>query len=328
MNKIWFLVLLLAFVSNRISAQFTLSGKLRSFNTVNISLTDLEGKIIYQNDTESSKSFGSGDLTIVPDYYQLKIGGIDYLLWLENKPMVIKGFVDTKTLANSTVQITGDVLSDSLAMAEKEFKAGSRGWNLEGIKGKYSSLVLAGIIFRNITFFNNKVEDLKFVYKGLLKSHPNTKITTWLSSKVKRVDGFVEGASLPEFRLPDKNGKLYTGADFKGKLLLIDFWASWCGPCRVEMKSLHKIYEELKGDDIVFISISTDEHRDKWLEAMKADAMPWLGLWNDKENTKLDLWNMFGFQQIPFIILVNKDGKIVARHLRGEQVKNEILKYR
>lgn len=327
MNKIWF-ILLLTLVGNRVSAQVSVSGKIRSFHNVGISLTDLEGKIRHQNDVESSKPFDSGTLPLTPDYYQLKVGNIQYLLWLEHKPVVIKGFVDDKNPGNSTVQITGNLLTDSSAMAEKEFKAAKGGWNLNAIKDKYSALILAGVIFRNIEFFSNKEEDLKFVQKGLLKSHPGTKIAEWLTSRVKRVDGFTKGATLPGFRLPDKNGKLYSGADFKGKLLLIDFWASWCGPCRAEMKSLHKIYEELKGDDLVFISISTDENRDKWLQAMTADAMPWLGLWNDKENTKLDLANMFGFQQIPFIILVNKEGKIVARHLRGEQVRNEILKYR
>ena len=322
------LILLLTVVCNRISAQVSVSGKIRSFQNVALSLTDMDGNMVYKNELENSKPFSSGELTVTPDFYKLMIDGLEYLLWLDNKEISIKGLVDSKTLSNSFLQIGGDGINDSLTLAEKEMKAERPNWSIERIKTKYSPVVLAGIVYKNIGFFNNKEEDLRFVHAGLAQYRPNTKIAEFFNEKVKRVEGFREGAILPIFSLPDRNGKMYSGTDFKGKLVLIDFWASWCGPCRTEMKSLHKIYDELKGDDIVFLSISIDEHRDKWLQAMEADGMPWLGLWNDKANTKLDLNNLFGFQQIPFIILVDKSGKIVARNLRGEQVRSEILKHR
>lgn len=322
------LILLLTIVSGRISAQVSVSGKVRSFQVLKVSLTDLDGKIVYEANVENSKPFSSGALNVTPDFYKLRIDGLEYLLWLDNKPISVKGLVDSKTLTNSFLEVNSGAVNDSLVMAEKEMKAERPSWSIEQIKGKYSPVVLAGIVYKNAEFFNNKEGDLKFVEKGLNRYRANSKIAKWYSEKVRRVEGFAVGANLPEFRLPNKDGKMFSGADFEGKLLLIDFWASWCGPCRTEMKSLHKIYDEIKGDDLVFMSISIDEHRDKWLQAMESDGMPWLGLWNDKANTKLDLNNLFGFQQIPFIILVDKSGKIVARNLRGEQVRSEILKYR
>lgn len=322
------LILLLTILSNRISAQVSVSGKIRSFQVLKVSLTDLDGKVVYEDEVENSKPFSSKILNITPDFYKLRVDGLEYLLWLDNKAISIKGLVDSKTLTNSYLEIGGDAVNDSLVMAETEMKAERPSWSIEQIKEKYSPIVLAGIVYKNVDFFNNKDDDLRFVSEGLMNTAPNSKIANWYIEKVKRVEGFAIGSTLPVFELPDKDGKMYAGTDFRGKMLLIDFWASWCGPCRTEMKNLHKIYDELKGDNLAFLSISIDEHQDKWLQAMEADGMPWLGLWNEKATTKLDLNDLFGFQQIPFIILVDESGKIVARNLRGEQVRSEILKYR
>lgn len=322
------LFLLLTIVSNKISAQVSVSGKVRSFKILDVSLLDLDGKVVYQGAVENNKPFSTGTLKISPDFYKLRIDGLEYLLWMDTKPMTVKGLVDSKTLSNSYVEFGGYAVNDSLNMAEKDMKAEKPSWSIEKIKTKYSPVVLAGIVYKNLEFFKNKESDLKFVAQGILQQAPNSKIADWFRNSVKRVDSFAVGADLPAFTLPDKNGKIYSGSDFRGKLLLIDFWASWCGPCRVEMKSLHKIYEEIKGDDLVFMSISIDEHKDKWLKAMEDDGMPWLSIWNDKENTKIDLNTLFGFQQIPFIILVDQSGKIVAKNLRGEDVRTAILKHR
>ena len=94
------------------------------------------------------------------------------------------------------------------------------------------------------------------------------------------------------------------------------------------MKSLHKIYEELKGDDLVFISISLDDNRSDWIKALDTDNIPWLALWDEDGFDNSKLREQFGFSQIPFIVLIGKDGKLAARNLRGEDVKNKIIELR
>ena len=170
------LILLLTILSNRISAQVSVSGKIRSFQVLKVSLTDLDGKVVYEDEVENSKPFSSKILNITPDFYKLRVDGLDYLLWLDNKAISIKGLVDSKTLTNSYLEIGGDAVNDSLVMAETEMKAERPSWSIEQIKEKYSPIVLAGIVYKNVDFFNNKDDDLRFVSEGLMNTAPNSKI--------------------------------------------------------------------------------------------------------------------------------------------------------
>lgn len=121
-------------------------------------------------------------------------------------------------------------------------------------------------------------------------------------------------------------------SDFRGKFVLVDFWASWCGPCRQEMKNLLPIYDELKGEDLVFISISLDKREKDWRRMLETENLPWIMLWNkegfsvgDAPNT---IQKAYGFYSIPFIVLIDREGRIMGRGLRGEQVKDAIVKAR
>jgi len=322
------MALFLVLIAGKVSAQFVFSGKIRSMAPVEIRLSDMADKILFQCTAKSGEAFTSSSMTISADYYKLRIAGNETLVFLENKPFTVKGFVNNADSKGSTLLMESPLYPDILAQADKQLKTGTGGWDWSRIQGKYPPVVLAGVVYQNMNFFINKGDVFRQVYEGLAVEMPDAAITKWIQAQNNRVAGFSEGATFANFALPDKEGKLHASTNFKDKLVLVDFWASWCAPCRVEMKSLQKIYQELKGDDLVFVSISIDEDRNNWLKALKEDNIPWLALWDDKQKTPDEMQKRFGFQQIPFIMLVDRQGKIVARHLRGENVKSEILKYR
>ena len=137
-----------------------------------------------------------------------------------------------------------------------------------------------------------------------------------------------QGQPAIEIALPSANGDTIRLSSLKGKVVLLDFWASWCGPCRVANKGLTKIYQKFKAKGFEIYSVSLDNEKENWLKAIKKDQLPWtqvsdLKAWNNAASTA------YGIKGIPFNVLLDKDGIIIAKNLRGDELMKklqEILK--
>lgn len=132
------------------------------------------------------------------------------------------------------------------------------------------------------------------------------------------------GSIAPDFSYPGLDGKSLGPKSFRGKVLLIDFWASWCGPCRAEIPNLKEAYAMFKDKGVEFLSVSVDKSSDEWKKAMTQEQMPWpqiLAPQSGKEAMEL-----YQFSGIPFIVLIDKEGKLVGKNLRGEAIKENLAK--
>ena len=135
-------------------------------------------------------------------------------------------------------------------------------------------------------------------------------------------DRVKEGMPAPDFTFQNEKGKTIHLDKLKGKITLIDFWASWCGPCRKEIPHVKKYYEEYKNKGIQFVSVSIDAKKDAWTKALKEEQMPWLQGWTPDSGKAV--LNTYQFNGIPFLILLDKKGNIYRKHLRGEKIKQAI----
>lgn len=131
------------------------------------------------------------------------------------------------------------------------------------------------------------------------------------------------GEKMLDFTQNDMEGKPVSFSAFKGKYVLIDFWASWCGPCRAENPNVLKAYNNYKDKNFTVVGISLDDKGDNWKKAVKDDGMPWTQL-SDLKGWKNEVSTYYGIMGIPSTLLIDPQGKIIAKNLRGEILNKKL----
>ena len=132
-----------------------------------------------------------------------------------------------------------------------------------------------------------------------------------------------KGKKAPEIALPNPQGDTVRLSSLEGNVVLVDFWASWCGPCRKESPNLVKTYSKYKDEGFEIYSVSLDRSRKNWVKAIEDDHLDWTHV------SDLKYWNslvvdLYGFSGIPHTVLLDEQGRVIAKNLRGEALGEKL----
>ena len=303
--------------------------------------------------TDASGKFTLKGAALAPGIFQLKLDDANQvLLLLDNKTQVqvsgdakslpatytVKGSKDAEALrqfaqvnqrAKSQVERIGQRYNaagqagktDSMKILEKEYYAvtGRASSQIKALIRRHATTVVGGFA---AGAFLNVDEEFQFadsVAAVQRKANPESPFTKELTARLAPMRATAAGALAPEIDLPTPAGPKLALSSLRGKYVLIDFWASWCGPCRQENPNVVKAYNQFKGKGKGFTiySVSLDQDKGKWEKAIAADGLTWhhvsdLAGWGSVAGAA------YGVKAIPQSFLVDPQGKIIAKNLRGE----------
>jgi len=134
------------------------------------------------------------------------------------------------------------------------------------------------------------------------------------------------GVLAPEISLPNPEGEIIPLSSLRGSVVLVDFWAQWCKPCRLENPNVVKAYNKYKDKGFTVYGVSLDRTKKKWLQAIEEDGLTWTHV-SDLKYFQSVAAQTYGIQAIPFSILLDREGKIIAKNLRGAALEDELEKF-
>lgn len=256
-------------------------------------------------------------------------------LFLDNSVIKIEGSkdaIDSVVVNGSVSNADFNKLTSKLAPYQKVFAenapydaeavAGAKMVTADFVKQNSSSFIapLAVIRFSQLTDETAKTEEL---YNLLSPEVKQTPMGNYVAQQITDLKRNAIGTELADFTQADTTGKQVHLSDFRGKYVLIDFWASWCRPCRQENPNVVANFNKYKGKGFTVLGVSLDKTKPAWVDAIKMDGLTWDHV-SDLQGWTNSVAQQFQITSIPQNFLIGPDGKIIGKNLRGPELERKL----
>jgi peroxiredoxin len=231
--------------------------------------------------------------------------------------------LDAKEKAATPEQKNSDAFERENHKAEKELEAKENAINKKFIHDNPDSYISLNAL--ESFAYSNDYADIAPLYNGLSDAVKQSEGGKEFGDRLPKLKAVALGAMAPVFAEADTSGKVISLASFKGKYVLVDFWASWCGPCRRENPHVVKTFNAFKGKNFTILSVSLDRPgaKDKWMAAIHKDGLTWTHV-SDLQFWKSKTADLYGVRAIPQNFLIDPDGKIIGKNLMGDDLSDKL----
>ena len=242
-----------------------------------------------------------------------------------NRPLVF--FLDNDAMqiqmneSGKELTVSGSAANDIYLRNAKITR--SKDYSLDSLLTAHPTSPVAAYFVVKDFAYKLDLEGMKSAHAKLDASLAGTEYMNQIESMIARMEKVQVGSVAPDFTLPDVNGNPVSLSSFRGKYVLVDFWAAWCPDCRKENPNIVAAWEKYKGKNFDVLGVSLDRKRDQWLAAIEKDGLGWTQV-SDLKYWNSDAAVLYCIRWIPMSFLIDPEGKIVAIGLEGEELHNKL----